>query len=418
MTVVEWTVKVVSYADDRRHEEPRPRARRSPAPTAPRPTPTAMTDGDGLRAARTTLRRRARPISTRTRSICVSVHDGAARLPARLRGDASAAPAATTRSTATEVAETDPRRRRQRHDRRRSAAAADVVKCGGGKDKVIARRRRRGRAIAATARRSTGLSREPTPPIAARRGGAACAVAAAGCGVGPGEAAEGDGDADRDPRLRRRGRWPRRRSRTRRRPTPSCASSTRAPRSRPRYGGSFVQSIDGLEGGTVDGGARGLVLLRQRDRLRSAPPRTRSSDGDRIWWDYRDWIGRRMRVPRSSAPGRSRSCTATAATTASRASSSAPAEPTRLRRRSPSGSRRRGRRRRAARTSRHRRGRGLRRAYASWSAPGTSCAPTAPPRLLAGGPGDSGVFASSPVRAGDGWELDAARHRRPSRAGR
>ena len=44
-----------------------------------------------------------------------------------------------------------------------------------------------------------------------------------------------------------------------------------------RYGGGFVQSIDGLAGGQSGGRTQRLVLLRQRDRVRrSAPPSTTS----------------------------------------------------------------------------------------------------------------------------------------------
>ena len=63
-----------------------------------------------------------------------------------------------------------------------------------------------------------------------------------------------------------------------------------------RFGGRFVEAIDGLEG---EGAGRhaGLVLLRQRRRGRaSGPPSTSSRPGDRVQWDYRDW-GAAMRVP-------------------------------------------------------------------------------------------------------------------------
>ena len=61
-----------------------------------------------------------------------------------------------------------------------------------------------------------------------------------------------------------------------------------------RYGGRFVNAIDGLRSGVEP--AR-LVLLRERDRgRRRAPPSAISRSGDRVWWDYHDWSGV-MRVP-------------------------------------------------------------------------------------------------------------------------
>jgi hypothetical protein len=61
-----------------------------------------------------------------------------------------------------------------------------------------------------------------------------------------------------------------------------------------RYGGRFVQSIDGIEGG----------LARQRDwffyvngyEADLAATEYTLHDGDVLWWDYRDWKGQ-LRVP-------------------------------------------------------------------------------------------------------------------------
>ena len=65
-----------------------------------------------------------------------------------------------------------------------------------------------------------------------------------------------------------------------------------------RYGGGFVQEIDGRRGRRAQDGRRGrLVLLRQRHRgRRRARRRASSSPGDRVWWDHHDW-GAAMRVP-------------------------------------------------------------------------------------------------------------------------
>ena len=64
-----------------------------------------------------------------------------------------------------------------------------------------------------------------------------------------------------------------------------------------RYGGGFVQSIDGLAGAEEDGrkATTGSSTSTGSSR-RSAPPRCTSTGGDRIWWDYRDWTDA-MRVP-------------------------------------------------------------------------------------------------------------------------
>lgn len=62
------------------------------------------------------------------------------------------------------------------------------------------------------------------------------------------------------------------------------------------YGGGFVQSIDGLEGGTEGGRPYDWLFFVngiESDRGGADYPLI---DGDRIWWDYRDW-GATMRVP-------------------------------------------------------------------------------------------------------------------------
>jgi hypothetical protein len=63
-----------------------------------------------------------------------------------------------------------------------------------------------------------------------------------------------------------------------------------------RYGGGFVQSIDGLAG-TESGGRRYdwfFYVNGVESPIGSADVRVHA--GDRIWWDYRDWTSA-MRVP-------------------------------------------------------------------------------------------------------------------------
>jgi Domain of unknown function (DUF4430) len=63
-----------------------------------------------------------------------------------------------------------------------------------------------------------------------------------------------------------------------------------------RYGGGFIQSIDGLAG-SQSGGRRSdwfFYVNGIESPIGSAEYDT--SDGDRIWWDYRDWTAA-MRVP-------------------------------------------------------------------------------------------------------------------------
>ena len=167
----------------------------------------------------------------------------------------------------------------------------------------------------------------------------ACAVAAAGCGIGPGAATEGtayltvtrDYGAERllessvdDPPE----------SETVLRMLDSEADITT------RYGGGFVQSIEGLEGAA--GGQRPLrlVLLRQRDRVaQSAPPTYASTAATGSGGTTATGVPR-CAFPPSSDRGRSRSRTAPRAS-ASRSGSTASA-PTTTARGSPIGSRTRG----------------------------------------------------------------------------
>src|SRR5215208_3033798 len=62
-----------------------------------------------------------------------------------------------------------------------------------------------------------------------------------------------------------------------------------------RYGGGFVQSINGLSGGGEGGGSDWFFYVNGVESpVGSADVRVKS--GDRIWWDYREWTAA-MSVP-------------------------------------------------------------------------------------------------------------------------
>ena len=123
----------------------------------------------------------------------------------------------------------------------------------------------------------------------------ACAAATAGCGLGPGSSSSGTATlvVTRDYGSR----------------TLVAASDHDPPESETvlrlldreadittRYGGGFVQSINGLSG-TDSGGRRydWFFYVNGRESPVGATD-VRVRAGDRIWWDYRDWTGA-MRVP-------------------------------------------------------------------------------------------------------------------------
>jgi hypothetical protein len=63
-----------------------------------------------------------------------------------------------------------------------------------------------------------------------------------------------------------------------------------------RYGGGFVQSIDGLEGTRSGGRSSDWFFYVNGIESPVGAAQYDLSDGDRIWWDYRDWTAA-MRVP-------------------------------------------------------------------------------------------------------------------------
>jgi hypothetical protein len=74
-----------------------------------------------------------------------------------------------------------------------------------------------------------------------------------------------------------------------------------------RYGGGFVQSIDGLAGGQSDGRRSDWFFYVNGIESPVGSAEYDPADGDRIWWDFHDWTSA-MRVPAVVARGRSRSC--------------------------------------------------------------------------------------------------------------
>jgi hypothetical protein len=63
-----------------------------------------------------------------------------------------------------------------------------------------------------------------------------------------------------------------------------------------RYGGGFIQSIDGLAGSQSGGRSRDWFFYVNGIESPIGSAQYDPSGGDRIWWDYRDWTAA-MRVP-------------------------------------------------------------------------------------------------------------------------
>jgi hypothetical protein len=113
-------------------------------------------------------------------------------------------------------------------------------------------------------------------------------VAAAGCGVGPGESSEGTAalsvtrDYGQEPILEAQVEDP-------------SASETvlrmidREAEITTRYGGGFVQSINGLEGSSEGGRVQDWFFFVNGLESSLGAAEVDVQAGDRIWWDYRDW---------------------------------------------------------------------------------------------------------------------------------
>lgn len=63
-----------------------------------------------------------------------------------------------------------------------------------------------------------------------------------------------------------------------------------------RYGGGFVQSIEGLAGGVEDGRSFDWFFYVNGVESEVGAAEAGVRGGDRVWWDHRDWTGA-MRVP-------------------------------------------------------------------------------------------------------------------------
>jgi hypothetical protein len=63
-----------------------------------------------------------------------------------------------------------------------------------------------------------------------------------------------------------------------------------------RYGGGFVQSIDGLSGGSAGGRASDWFFYVNGIESGVGATEYELGDGDRVWWDHHDWSSA-MRVP-------------------------------------------------------------------------------------------------------------------------
>ena len=122
---------------------------------------------------------------------------------------------------------------------------------------------------------------------------ALCATAAAGCGLGPGE---DQGDVhltvsrDYGNRVMLEKQDSIHESDTVMRVLDRNADITT------RYGGGFIQSIDGLSGSASDGRSSDWFFYVNGIESSIGAAQYDLSGGDRIWWDYRDWTAA-MRVP-------------------------------------------------------------------------------------------------------------------------
>ena len=144
----------------------------------------------------------------------------------------------------------------------------------------------------ATARRSSASSPDRRAALAAT---ALAAVVAAGCGFGPGDSESGEATI----RITRDYGGELIGESTVADPTESDTVMRVLDSGadiETRYGGGFVQSVDGIAGGTEDG--RTLDWFFYVNGIESAvgAADVRVHPGDRIWWDYRDWT-EAMRVP-------------------------------------------------------------------------------------------------------------------------
>lgn len=121
------------------------------------------------------------------------------------------------------------------------------------------------------------------------------AALGAGCGLGPGDASEGEAtltvtrDYGAEPVLEA-GRSDPPESET------VMRMLDREADIETRYGGGFVESIDGIEGSFADGRSVDWFFFVNGVESSVGAAETAVRGGDRIWWDHRDWT-EAMRVP-------------------------------------------------------------------------------------------------------------------------
>ena len=124
---------------------------------------------------------------------------------------------------------------------------------------------------------------------------AACALPASGCGVGPGEEQAGEGSLTV---TRNFGEESLGRERT----AGASESETvmrllqRDFKVETRFGGNFVQDIDGVAGGREGGRRVDWFYYVNGIEAETGAGERRVSPGDRIWWDHHDWSAS-MRIP-------------------------------------------------------------------------------------------------------------------------
>jgi len=122
---------------------------------------------------------------------------------------------------------------------------------------------------------------------------ALCAVAAAGCGLGPGKDA---GDVHLTVTRDYGTRALAERTESIHESDTVLRVLDRGADISTRYGGGFVQSIDGLSGGQSGGRSSDWFFYVNGIESPVGAAQYDLSGGDRIWWDYRDWTSA-MRVP-------------------------------------------------------------------------------------------------------------------------
>ncbi len=114
------------------------------------------------------------------------------------------------------------------------------------------------------------------------------AIATAGCGLGPGDSSDGQAtltvtrDYGAEPMLEADQSDPPESETVIRFLDREAELST-------RYGGGFVQSIDGLEGQLTEGRSFDWFFFVNGIESSRGAAEVTVRGGDRIWWDYRDW---------------------------------------------------------------------------------------------------------------------------------